>query len=486
MGEKYFNYFLKRATIFNEMARPPSVFGKDSGPTQAYGKARAYIKQKYGIDSGTLDRRIFGYMYHIIPDNLISPEEQEAIKTGSKKSTALFKSAVGDMVKRLISTGKMNVDKFVKNLTDEEKIDNYMQAVTGLAHGSRAKGTENEMQRTVGVGTQDFRQLIAQSEPLRKEINRIMSGRKISRAKMGDLSKYNAPVAVQEDLSPDLIYTSNIISVLEKLIELRHDLDENEYDPEQLDDVSHIISKIPVKELERTYDMYETMLDNKTGTSPEELEKLIGKFSSNPKVPKTYIQFLNLLKSQAEQYESNTDDHSEPSITYDGYDQDVINKVLNSPEKRELFDKWYRLNNKWREQKNAELENRLIQQIIDDNFFSKRDMEDNVDDKHLSPQIIQLGNQRKEFIKKLEQANEIGDSVAAAKLEYFIQQLSKTIEHLQKGGGSADTGEEEEGDVMNYMSSQVRSDQHKPNPNRKFVDRGFKKPRNHWEYLQNQ
>lgn len=481
MSKYGFDYFSKKAQLLNEMARPASVFGKGSSPTQAYAKARTYMKQKYGIDSGTLDRRIFGYLYQILPDELITPEEESAIGIGSKKSTADFKNAITSVVQRLLKSGELDQNQFAADLTNEERIDQYMQGVSGMTTGSRAQGMENEVRSTTGIGANDFRQLIAATEPLRKEINKIMAGRKISRAKMGDASKYNtvqAPDAKEQ--SPDMDFASKLLSTLEKFINLKHELDSTDYDEDQLDEGSYIISQIPIKELEKTYDMYENMLDSGTGTTEGDLEKLIGKLSANPKAPKAFIAFLTLLKDQASQHESSSDTSVEDT-RYDGYDEDVIAKVLDSPEKRELFDRWYKLNNRWREQKNAELESRFIQQLINANFFDKRGM-DADGPKQMSPEILKLMAQKETFQNKLNQSLEYGDDVAAQKYQKFINTIDKTIKHLQ--GENTQPEDEEDSGIMGYMTEQVSKDSHVIRKDAKFVDRGFKRPVNYWQWLE--
>lgn len=473
MSKYGFDYFVKRAEILNEMAGKPSAFGKGTSPSESYSKARGYMEKKYGISKGTLDKRIFGFIYHVLPDDLLTPEDQESISIAGKKSSNDFRKAVSSVVQHLLNTRELSSSEFESLVNDPDAIDQYMSSISAKTGGNRARGMNKSMEDITGIDADEYRKLVAEVGPYLREINQLRANRN-SAVRRGTYNKQES--APQ---SPEVDYASTLMSVLEQFIELRYQLDETDYDESNLDNASAIISEIPVTEIEKTYDMYEQMVDSGVGTTKSELEQLISKIDSNPKAPKSFVAFLELLKNQADQY---VPEKFTSERTYEGYDGDILDQVLDTPEKKRLFDTWYRINAKWRELKNAQREDRFISKLINANFFDDRGIEgDNAID--YSDDIRNLIAQKEELENRRDDAASKGDDATAQKYENYILHLTSTIDELKSKSSVKVESFEPDMDMMVYMTEQVYRDSFIPRKNEKFVDRGFKKPKNYWQWM---
>ena len=167
----------------------------------------------------------------------------------------------------------------------------------------------------------------------------------------------------------------------------------------------------------------EQLIDSKVGVDKETWRKKAQQIAA--KVSPIYGEFMLFLLDSAEVEEGQQIDENE---IYTGYDSRVLDKVLDSDEKWQIFDQWYAMEKTRREKQN-----------------SKQNIQD---------------------------VGDVGE---------FNKALDTRLGTSDKPKQKPKNTEDEESNVMGYMTEQVFKDSFK-SEHGTFKDRGFKKPVNyaHW------
>lgn len=183
---------------------------------------------------------------------------------------------------------------------------------------------------------------------------------------------------------------------------------------------------------QKLYQAYSTLKD--TGLDLEDFYRRMETFksqnSNSPTIPRLVDLLIKEVK-EFENYESKIDDEVEDELS--GYDRDILNKYLQTPEEKKIFQDFAKVQQRKRE---------ITQQNAASNALSK-EVSDAVDD---------YANQK---VRELQATNE--------RLQSALQKQDQTqVAQTQQ-----------ESYVMNYMVEQVEKDRFQPRG--EFKDRGFKK-----------
>lgn len=208
-------------------------------------------------------------------------------------------------------------------------------------------------------------------------------------------------------------------------------------------------------------DLYEQFSEFKsTGISLENFEKEIEDLKSY--IPENMIPILDLIYNDVMTDENIEDTDSE----FPGYDQDILDKYLITPQDRKVFSNWYN----WYK---IELERRIEKLDADKERITYTS-------NSITPAELELlrayvanmekGKTDKDWVLELQRDKE--EKAAQSAKEYPTEPVYNPFD---------DMSEDEESPVMGYMTEQIKKDKFKPVG--EFKDRGFKKVRNYNEWL---
>lgn len=448
MSKFGFDYFVKRGALINEMARPVSILSNLKPLQEVYIKLMNKVGPLVGQDSGKRQLFVFNYLLSnlldiIDPDNEMDIGDYATSITGLSRGFQAVKSA-------FLKTAEENPEiatspEFLQNALNDQSIQQFL-TVRDARRGNRRQGYKNEVENVLGTDAQSFEQVQQQAAPLVSQLNRIMGGRKISRTVKGDASRFNqassAPQAEENNPNIDMAY--NVLDAIDNLLEYRQDylsevqrgMKVQSLEPQGQALVS---SKTAESDLSVLKQMYEKMISDGTGTTSDEFASYIEKLSTMQGVSPERAQIFQLLLQEFEElieFSGGLKDtqvaHGTGADAYEGYDTDVLSKILDTPEKKQLFDTWFRYNTQWRQAKNEKLESAAMRKMMQKNFFDRKGIED------------EKPAYQTNFGKKQE---------------------------------------DEESGVMNYMTEQVVRDS-RTHKKGEMVERGFKKPVNYNHWLQ--
>lgn len=507
MSEYGFNYFLERSQVLTEMARPVSVFTTiDPGlaPIQdTYIKLMNQVGPIVGKDTGKRQFFIYAYLLSNLME-VIDPDLDMDVGAFASEITGRTQRDFNTMKAGFLKAAQLHKDivnspDFAQQALDQNNIEQYYRN-REIVGGSRRTGYKNEVQNTLGTTAEDFQSISNEAQPIVAALNKVMHGRNVSRGQKGDESKYAKPqqAANSEAANPNVDFAYSIIDAIETMLEnkalLQKDIKAGMLDVEDLDRASKILagSKTADGDLGVLKQMYEKMISEGTGTTPEEFTAYLEKLSGLKGITPERAMIFSLLENEVEELTSFSDSIKDAQLShggsgkdYTGYDADVIAKILDTPQKAELFDKWYHLNTQWRQAKNEKLEQLWMRQLIQQNFFDRKGIEDDGSN-YLSADIQALLNQQ----AKLTQA--MGQESRPEKIEAYRKQIMNIADQIKFKRGEKTTEqpeaqqpeEQEESGVMGYMAEQVGRDAYGCKKNGKFVDRGFRKPVNYAHWLQ--
>jgi hypothetical protein len=246
-------------------------------------------------------------------------------------------------------------------------------------------------------------------------------------------------------------------------------------------------SKTALNDLKYLRNMYQATIEGGQGATIEEFITFVNKLKGMKGMSEDRLEALDAVLYEIESLESVSGEETSVSELantptenkIEGYDQDVVNKFLDTPELKKSFSKWLSNHRKWRETKNSKLEQRLEKKMVDAGYYkfvAKRPDMEGKDETFVNPSIMQLINTMRRYEKELENTE---DELHINKLQGKIKSIQDKISKMRKGLNSDE--EEEESGVMGYMSEQVWKDK-RTNVIGDFKERGYKKFKNynHW------
>lgn len=491
-----FNYFVKRGEILNEMARPVSLFNFVSPDFNQIYANLLKSQQTQGV-SEVATRQIivwrflidaindFGEIYHNEEGELATSLEICKEITGASNHGALSQAVV-TVLKDNIKIPKS--PKFGQYISDPENIErfkNYAGFGVSKSSSSRRKGRENELTDITGQGISEFEQTTSNARDLVLTMNKVMGNRK--KKKIID-SGVGSSAGVSDDYNPNIDYAHSIVDAIETIIDSKNEyiqeVRSGQIEIEELPrDVQVLVnSKSADADLNYIKGMYETMISDNTGTTPEEFDIFLSKLKGMRGMTPDRSSIFDLLSTEI----SNLDDHELIDIPdserkYKGYDTDVVDKILDTPEKKEAFDDWFRKNTSWRKAKNDKLEQQLISKMISLQIKLNPKLQgiDN-DEMFMNPAIQQYMVSIQGYQKMLDT---VTDPEKEQKIIKKIEEIQAKISQIRGNTKNPLPEEQEEDFVMESFIDSLNSTFYKPNG--KFVDRGFKKHSNYGQWLMN-
>ena len=448
-----FDYFADRAVLLTEMARTASLPGvKYPEIVQAYGNARKIGKQIGGITS--MDDFSYGYMAYII-DDFLTPEQQRQYDTTTNVNAKipLVKSLLIDVLNK----NPDKVGEIASQMSSEDNVRQYHQIYKSTkGQSGRSKGAKTIISDVGGIDPDDLTALENELAPYLKQMNKVMQGRNISKAK-GGFSGELPDISNDETVTPDeynrIQYADFIIYCIETLIEA-HRTKMKDYGSNLGPITSRFINyKGAIKDLEGIKALYKSKIDKGIGSSPDDFEKDLRRIENYQGVTDDMKSVLTALSIMVEdlsdiiaenQFEKLLDISRSTEEKLGGYDKDVINHFLKDEDIKNKFMELMQIKGKLLQNK---IQKNLQEQADTgiDIFWAKRGTTDQEQsDSFQDKRVDVLGNLK-------------------SKKEKYEKPYGEGVEH--------------------YLCEQVIKDtKFKSNPNHAYVDRGFKKFKNynHW------
>lgn len=399
----------------------------------------------------------------------------------------------GDLYSRAIekwtaeNQEKVLSDEFGKWLTDSKNILEYLSPpVRKASHTAYGQRKTAEKEELYGMDLEDLHSIISSIAPYLKKIHELQG---YGRRKKLQMTPGSSKKMTGSDEGINNAGTKNvaiILAVLENLIAAKAmfstviknnvptgvDFNEilNTDNPNELDENARQILGVILQQAVAANERY---LDNEfsdteisallklnpesqyadlltemleffeelveTGLTVEEIQKELKFYQSSILDPKIY-PIIGKLNTDLLSY---TDE--EPNVEYPEYSQEILTKVLTSPELQQSFKLWYT---------KVYLPTKIkkLQKEIQTREFSKGGRE------ALPGETTKMQNRANDKSKKLEELE----------AEYENPEYAGDIKKSYS-----------ESYVMGYMTEQVQKDKFKPRG--EFKDRGFKRPRNYAE-----
>ena len=545
-----FDYFVERADILSEMAggRPstlPGIANPTSELLTAYKGLRNFLKSEYGIaNSSSIDVFAFRYIYYIIEDYL-SDQEQEAWNDIPKQQSPV-KILATKYLNKVLQTNPEAVPSIINDLTDPDKIRQFkIYAQQTSKNQSRTSGKSREFADTTGLDRVSFMQMTAILEPLIKQMNTMMGSRKTSLSRSGEKSKYS--IKTTESVDPNVKTATDISTILSEISAFREKLRASG-DLDDKEEVSMWASKDPSSKLKQSmkgisdniFDAYignlMTTIDAKieagTGQTLTGFLKLVNSIKQQPSSPKPIIELFDYIVKQIESnsvediYQTQEDEKQ-----FEGYDEDVINKVLQTSDQKEMFGEWLSAHRKEREALDAELTRRyedkisdlmmrlkgndvkqstassgnqqtiifakekeierkqasgedVSKDLIDLSKMKKRleyiDTSDNIPKSQKNPWNRKISDIDQKIQFAQEELQTENDPSRIRELKQIISRLSSQLEIFNQKASDWEPVQES---VLSYMEEQSQRDNKFGSQRGQFVDRGYKKITNYGQWL---
>ena len=375
-----------------------------------------------------------------------------------------------------------------------------------------------------------------------------MGAKKTSISRVGEKSKF-LQKSPEETISPNIKTATDISTVLSEMSAFREKLRSSGdlYDKEE---TSMWASRDPSNKLKQTmknisdnvFDAYignlmstiDQKIDSGTGQSMTGFLKLVDSIKKQPASPKPVIELFDMIVQKIQSnsvediYQTQEDENQ-----FDGYDEDVINKVLETPDQKYMFAEWLRAHKKEREALDAELTRKyedkisnLASQLKGEEIRTSSGSEStqqfliNAKEKEISDKeaqgvdttkdkielskmqkrlqyIIDAGNSKEPKAQKNPWGRKISDleqKIDYAQEELQTEQDPTRIRELRQSIGRMSAELEMsykkssewrpvQESVASYMEEQVQKDIKFGGQKGQFVDRGFKKIANYGQWM---
>jgi len=457
-----FDYFVSRGTILNEMARPASGLGiKDPVLVGAYGNLRKAIRANDPTQNmSSVDVKAFRFLYRIIDDLGGFDEAQQEIYDASKTGRMFIVPTIAQLINLSVENGTVDVNKVAAFAQDPDKLENFLN-YSEMNKGNRAIGGDKAFERVTNVPKKEYVETAVDIAPLLAELNRLQGIRKHVKKPQQGVS--GQPQQEPEPSNPNLQIAKDILDILGAVSSARSKLRANEdlYDVEPKsvwaaktpqNDLNSIIKRIPDKVFDATIEtlsnLIETKIDAGTGQSAEGFLKLVDRLKQSPSTPTALVALFDYIVDRLADEESKTIEELEQDFSIEGYDPDILEKVLDTPEDKETFKNWVQTKKKWRE----ELDNIAIRRY---------------EDKMSNLASLLKGASGGQPPEDKENAMEV---------------LRKRHQNLLLKQGPPPPKPPVKESVESYMEEQVQKDSKFGPPNLKLLDKGYKrfKNYNHW------
>jgi hypothetical protein len=492
MNKFDFNYLLKRNELIGEMARTTTIFNPISVDFNTlYEKLIKDEIDRGNTSIGTRQLIVWRFIMSTLNDFLIErgkgyTKKEEGVGKVPLTSKELSKKFGGGTSHGQTKAAVLEMVKAHKNVANDPEVRNFLNEPENMEEFKRnagfsgdsstsgaRKGKINALKDVTGMGLDETESLTSTLHSKIVQMNRAMASRKAKSTRKGVeyVPKDSDNVEIE---NPDISSAMEIVYFIDAAIK------EDEV-------TGGNFSKTALNDLKYLRNMYQATIDGGQGATIEEFITFVNKLKNMKGMSDDRIEALDAVLYEIESLESASGD--QPSVSelantptqnkIEGYDQDVINKILDTPELKTAFSKWLSNHRKWRETKNSKLEQRLEKKMADvgyDKFIAKRpDMEGN-NETFVNPAIMQLINQIQKYEKELETTD---DDLQINKLKGKIKNLQDKISEIRKNLNT--TEEDAEDGVMGYMSEQIWKDR-RTNVIGEFKERGYKKFKNynHW------
>ena len=309
-------------------------------------------------------------------------------------------------------------EKLQKTLLDDKNIEKFLSKPGGYdasLNSTTADFAKRGKEEMFGKELPEILRSQGAAMPLLKQINRMMAKLRKGKWESGneEFEATQSPAMILADKMLDLatIMGAKAVDSVEKDRSPLAARAEQQGNPKL-----YFMKNLTKNQISQISAGIEQLIDAKTGVDKEVWRKKAAQIGQ--KVSPIYGEFMNFLLDTAEVEEGQQIDENE---SYQGYDNRVLEKVLDSDEKWQIFDQWYAMEKIRRGKQN-----------------SKQNVAD------------------------------VGD----------VGEFNKALD--TKLGITKKKPEDEEGSVMGYMTEQVHKDSFVDK--QVFKDRGFKKPVNyaHW------
>ena len=323
---------------------------------------------------------------------------------------------IGELVKQNpeIATS----EKLQKTLLDDKNIEKFLAKPGGYdasLNSTTADFAKRGKEEMFGKELPEILHSQGAAMPLLKQINRMMA-----KLRKGKWESGNEEFEATQ--SPAMILADKMLDLATIMGAKAVDSVERDRSPlaakaeQQSNPKLYFMKNLTKNQISQISAGIEQLIDAKTGVDKEVWRKKAAQIGQ--KVSPIYGEFMTFLLDTAEGEEASQIDENE---SYEGYDNRVLEKVLDSDEKWEIFDQWYAMEKIRRGKQN-----------------SKQNVAD---------------------------VGDVGEFNKALDTKLGIKKKS----------------EEEEGSVMGYMTEQVHKDSF-VGERGAYVERGFKKPvnYNHW------
>lgn len=449
-----FEYLIEKVQTFNEMAKP-SIYAKMSqGAGDSFQKFNSIysavvskIKQKSGQAAAqrlTIDYVIANVAKAVAGENIggsfIGSRTTEYAKAHADEYLAWYKEHkvakadpkfgpwaqsgykkefyLTDLVKQ--NPEAATSEKLQKSLLNDKNIEKFLAKPGGYdasLNSTTAGFAKTNKEEMFGKDLPEILRSQGAAMPLLKQINKMMAKLRQGKWESGDpeFEATQSPAMILADKMIDIatIIGAKAVSVVDRDVSPLSSKVEKENNPKLF-----YMKNLTRNQISQIADGIQKLIDSKVGVDKETWRKKAGQIAA--KVSPIFGDFMLFLLDSAEVEESQQIDEND---MYEGYDTRVLEKVLDSDEKWEIFDQWYAMEKIRRARQNAK---------------------QNIDD--------------------------VGD----------VGEFNKALD-TRLGKGKESGREESEEGVMGYFSEQVFKDSFKSEKGI-FVERGFKKPVNyaHW------
>lgn len=311
-------------------------------------------------------------------------------------------------------------EKLQKTLLNDKNIEKFLTKPGGYdasLNSTTAGFAKKSKEEMFGKELPEILRSMGSAMPLLKQINKLMAKLRKGKWEEGnqEFEATQSPSMILADKMLDLasIMGAKAVDSVDKDVSPLAAKTEFQSNPKL-----YFMKNLTKNQISQIAAGIEQLIDNKVGVDRDTWRKKADQIGQ--KVSPIYGQFMTFLLDNAEAEEDQQIDENE---IYQGYDSRVLERVLDSDEKWEIFDQWYALDKKKREAQN----NR--QNVAD-----------------------------------------VGD----------VGEFNKALDAKLNAGKIPKKSEDEEG-VMGYMTEQTFKDSF-VGERGVFVERGFKKPVNysHW------
>jgi hypothetical protein len=374
--------------------------------------------------------------------------------------------------------------KFTNKVMDEATIDAYFKKNLFKDSTSNfALGMRNKKEESLGMELGDFYEIQNKAKGI---IQRLRKSKNIPKGLL--MSIYHSQRSLENkdpQLKKDALFDLKVFkNTIEDLMEYRRDLIKNMSQMDFLSDEQSKLTDINKSVFESMLNNINISIKKEQPISKEQIEKF---------VPKTMGQISDVvLKNYNQNYEfESTDDDAEIkadrySTIYDTLDDDLLDYMIKqgliTPEEKDILRKWREGASNLQQQivsKSSKDQDKSEEALYKQDAATLRkyeydkkgkEMEASKGQKQPKKSLDDLSSDPEELKTKLEELMSSDDP--------DFEEIDRISRKLKKLGNL------NESSVMNYMTEQVHRDGFSDSRG-KFVDRGFKKPKNyaHWLWL---